>query len=173
MDCLSQLRRLVCATQKSTLPIVNNRVMEKLGLCKQRQATNAFSLSFVLKISRAFQKGTKTQMKSAFSSVFIFQTMLSPVLDRAGWGRAILNEDQFAHASVKRVLRTELLWFCRFRDSVPPVGKYIGSSGYQTRMLGSIVWHLASPTQDGMKHPEMYKKVKVRKNFLEVKNTFG
>ncbi len=56
-------------------------------------------------------------------------------------------------------------------------------------MLGGIVPHLASPrtilgekkfgvkfflsTQDGMKHAEMHKKVKVGKNFLEVKKKFG
>ena len=58
-------------------------------------------------------------------------------------------------------------------------------------MLGSIVWCLASPTahrkvfsgkkffvknflstQDGMKYPEVHKKVK-EKNFLEVKNSLG
>ncbi len=32
-------------------------------------------------------------------------------------------------------------------------------------MLGSIVSHLASPTQDGMKHPEMHKKWKPEKIF--------
>ena len=37
-------------------------------------------------------------------------------------------------------------------------------------MLGSIVSRLASPTQDGMKYPEMdKKKVKVRKKNLELK----
>ncbi len=36
----------------------------------------------------------------------------------------------------------------------------------QTRMLGSIVSRLASPTQDGMKHPEMHKKVKVSRGVL-------
>ncbi len=37
----------------------------------------------------------------------------------------------------------------------------------KTRMLGSIVSRLASPTQDGMKHPEIHKKVEVR-NLLEM-----
>ncbi len=41
-------------------------------------------------------------------------------------------------------------------------------------MFGSIVSVscLASPTQDGKKHPEMRKKVKVRKKILDVKNFF-
>ena len=39
-------------------------------------------------------------------------------------------------------------------------------------MLGSIVSRLASPTQDGMKHPEMHKKAKVRKK-MEVKKKLG
>ena len=39
-------------------------------------------------------------------------------------------------------------------------------------MPRSIVWRLASPTQDSMKHPEMHKKVKVRKKILKVKKIY-
>ncbi len=38
-----------------------------------------------------------------------------------------------------------------------------------TRMLGSLVSHLASPTQDDMKHPEMHKKSESEKTIFWVK----
>ena len=51
-------------------------------------------------------------------------------------------------------------------------GRLHGRKEHKTRMLGNIVSRLASPTQDGMKYPEMHKKVKVRKHFLEVKKNW-
>ena len=39
-------------------------------------------------------------------------------------------------------------------------------------MLGGIVSRFASPTQDGMKHPEMHKNVSEKKFLLEVKKKF-
>ncbi len=40
-------------------------------------------------------------------------------------------------------------------------------------LLGSIVSCLASPTQDGMKHPEMHKKGESKNNFFGGEKKFG
>ena len=62
------------------------------------------------------------------------------------------------------------------RTNIDEDTKYLFMSettGPKTRMLGGIVSRVASPTQDGMKRPEMHKKVKVRTNSFGVKKKLG